>query len=251
MKILGYNDTNGQCIVSINKDEIANLVGMYSHYDSEFKDIFKLNGAEIEVSKLYKDHRTLMELKTKLLDMRGGVTDKMLELTSFVNSLKDLNQSEDLKYSIKIRKVVEYCYNKLEIMWAASVVGILLDCDFKDSKERAKEYLENEKLNFNKKNCTVYTTEYPIPRGDIFERIYNERSKFVITFGKEPLAVILSSQDYLCLIESVKNNSYYSSCSLAYPENVMGLQVRVKVSGPIDFEVKPNDVFMYAKGIIK
>lgn len=38
--------------------------------------------------------------------------------------------------------VIRYCYPNTEIFWAAKIIGILLNCDFRDSLEEAKEYLQ-------------------------------------------------------------------------------------------------------------
>lgn len=39
------------------------------------------------------------------------------------------------------RAAIEYCLPHCDQMWAASVIANLLDCDFRDSKEKAGEYL--------------------------------------------------------------------------------------------------------------
>lgn len=43
----------------------------------------------------------------------------------------------------KINEVIRYCYPYVEQFWAANIIGILLDCDFRDAPEDAKEYLYN------------------------------------------------------------------------------------------------------------
>jgi hypothetical protein len=43
---------------------------------------------------------------------------------------------------IKIKAVVDYCYNHLDKMWAARVVAILMGCDFRDSKNHADVFFE-------------------------------------------------------------------------------------------------------------
>lgn len=39
------------------------------------------------------------------------------------------------------RGAIEYCLPHCDKMWAATVIAELLDCDFRDSKEKAGEYL--------------------------------------------------------------------------------------------------------------
>ena len=40
----------------------------------------------------------------------------------------------------KIKQILNYCEPHLDQMWAASIVGIVLDCDFRDSKAKLDEY---------------------------------------------------------------------------------------------------------------
>lgn len=40
----------------------------------------------------------------------------------------------------KIDAVIDYCEPHIEQMWAASVVGILLDCSFRDVREHLNAY---------------------------------------------------------------------------------------------------------------
>jgi hypothetical protein len=52
---------------------------------------------------------------------------------------------EDDKYfdqEQKIVEVIEYCLPHTEKMWAAKIISILLNCDFKESKQAAESYLE-------------------------------------------------------------------------------------------------------------
>ena len=45
----------------------------------------------------------------------------------------------------KMRQILLYCEPYLDQMWAAVVVGILLDCDFKDAKQIVSEWRKNGK----------------------------------------------------------------------------------------------------------
>lgn len=39
-------------------------------------------------------------------------------------------------------EVIRYCLSHIEQMWAAKIIGILLRCDFRDSKNTAEEFLK-------------------------------------------------------------------------------------------------------------
>ena len=41
----------------------------------------------------------------------------------------------------KTLEILEYCLPHCEFTWAANVIGIVLGCDFRDSKSCAEEYL--------------------------------------------------------------------------------------------------------------
>lgn len=49
--------------------------------------------------------------------------------------------------SDRIEQVLEYCKPHMKMMWASSVVGILLNCDFKDAETELKK--RNERKNKN------------------------------------------------------------------------------------------------------
>lgn len=40
----------------------------------------------------------------------------------------------------KLSEILEYCSGRAEQMWAATIAGIILECDFRDVKQRIKEY---------------------------------------------------------------------------------------------------------------
>lgn len=43
----------------------------------------------------------------------------------------------------QVKEAVEYCMPYIDQMWASRVVGILIDCDFKDADEHGKKFLED------------------------------------------------------------------------------------------------------------
>lgn len=51
--------------------------------------------------------------------------------------------SEDKKKEILI-----YCKDNMKYMWASTIVGILLDCDFRDSEHKLNEYLESNYVSY-------------------------------------------------------------------------------------------------------
>jgi hypothetical protein len=55
-----------------------------------------------------------------------------------------LEKQADLM-EFKINRVLIYCEKHLDLMWAATIVGELLECDFKDSKEQLKKYWRSKK----------------------------------------------------------------------------------------------------------
>lgn len=42
----------------------------------------------------------------------------------------------------KIKAIIEYCLQNYSSMWAAKMLGIIFDCDFRDAYIPAKQYLE-------------------------------------------------------------------------------------------------------------
>lgn len=46
--------------------------------------------------------------------------------------------TEENKLQIKLNKILKYCYPHSEQMWAASIIGEILDCDFRDAKREAE-----------------------------------------------------------------------------------------------------------------
>jgi hypothetical protein len=100
---------------------------------------------------------------------------------------------------------------------------------------------------------TTVATSYKIPDKDIIQMMYELRANFLMNFGKEPNGWIISAQDYMCLIERVKTFGAYTEFhySLAYPNQFMGLPIRLKRSGPLELEVDVFDWARYAMGTVK
>lgn len=61
MKIIAELPDN-KVLVELTKDELANIIGHYSHYDEGFKEKIKI-GATVDVSDIYKKHRLIKSLQ--------------------------------------------------------------------------------------------------------------------------------------------------------------------------------------------
>ncbi len=67
----------------------------------------------------------------------------------FTGEYSSLDMDEAFRAGIKwanshpaphIREVLEYCKPHLDQMWAATIVGMLLKCDFRDAKSKLADY---------------------------------------------------------------------------------------------------------------
>lgn len=41
-------------------------------------------------------------------------------------------------------EILEYCNGHTNQMWAANIVGIILECDFRDAREKLRDYLSKD-----------------------------------------------------------------------------------------------------------
>lgn len=64
MKIIGTHESG--YIIDVPKDEMANLVGYYSHYDEKFRGVELRAGDEVEISNMYRQLYTLSNKKQEL-----------------------------------------------------------------------------------------------------------------------------------------------------------------------------------------
>lgn len=64
-----------------------------------------------------------------------------LGLVSWVFSNSKVNDPE-----VKLNKVLEYCHGHTNLMWASAIVGIVLDCEFRDSEHKLNEYLSSTRV---------------------------------------------------------------------------------------------------------
>lgn len=42
------------------------------------------------------------------------------------------------------KEILEYCRPHTDKMWAANIVSIILNCDFRDAKQKLNEYFSNK-----------------------------------------------------------------------------------------------------------
>lgn len=67
------------------------------------------------------------------------MSDTTDDMEAYSGFLMDDDDDSDFE---KIVKVLDYCKPHLDKMWAATIVGILLDCDFRDAKVTLEEWYE-------------------------------------------------------------------------------------------------------------
>lgn len=58
MKVIGSDAKNETYVLQVSRQELCNILGCYSPYDDEFKDLMKVasNGEPIQVSTVYKNY---------------------------------------------------------------------------------------------------------------------------------------------------------------------------------------------------
>lgn len=99
-----------------------------THYISdEYEDI------EMIVTKV-------MQIKSVLVAMRGMTEMKDIARAEevIVGLTAHLEMELDIERT-KSKKVLDYCKGKTTTPWAAKVVSILIDCEYKDSEAKLKE----------------------------------------------------------------------------------------------------------------
>jgi len=45
-----------------------------------------------------------------------------------------------------VKEVIEYCLENHKYMWAATIISMLLGCEFRDCKEEAEKYLREHNV---------------------------------------------------------------------------------------------------------
>ena len=86
---------NERVLVSVTRDELANLLGEYSKFDvkKEFMDMAIKNETEIEISDIYKKHRLIYGFQTEAAYSKARhKLEEMLEaLTPIENKIEKLS----------------------------------------------------------------------------------------------------------------------------------------------------------------
>ena len=104
----------------------------------------------IEHSAFVRLQDELEYTKRLLADERSGDCDKDKTIRRLERNLNNaLSENAILRealsrYEAAKNDVIRYCYPNSDIFWAAKIIGILLNCDFRDSLEEAKEYLQKQ-----------------------------------------------------------------------------------------------------------
>lgn len=83
-------------------------------------------------------------LKGCLLTMR--LSDKHMEVLKAEEMIMEIYKLMDdviKEERRKAMKVLDYCKGKTDMMWAATVVGLLIDCDYRESPDRLEETLRS------------------------------------------------------------------------------------------------------------
>lgn len=82
----------------------------------------------------------VMQIKSVLMAMRGMQELKEIKRAEevIVGLTAQLEMDLDIERT-KSKKVLDYCKGKTTTPWAAKVVSILIDCEYKDSEAKLKE----------------------------------------------------------------------------------------------------------------
>ena len=67
------------------------------------------------------------------------------EDTAHIKQCRKLVKKNTLRSRVDV--VLRYCEPRTNVAWAATIVSYLLECDFKDVKQKLKEYFENKNNN--------------------------------------------------------------------------------------------------------
>jgi len=70
---------------------------------------------------------------------RQGI--KSAELCKIIDNIESQLKQKDEE----VNKILKFCLPYHEMMWASKIMGFLLDCDFRESGIKAKEWLEKNK----------------------------------------------------------------------------------------------------------
>lgn len=89
-----------------------------------------------------------IKVKFNFSETEKELREENARLRNILNDSKELNEAINERnkaiFSLvmseeKINKVLKYCKGKTDYVWAATIVSILLNCDFRDAKETLEE----------------------------------------------------------------------------------------------------------------
>jgi hypothetical protein len=88
-----------------------------------------------------KELDAVVDELTMLLDFKKETIVEMQNAYETLDAHDEMLLATLQSNTLKNKAVIEYCYDHLDKMWAATIVGMILDCDFRDSKEQADYFL--------------------------------------------------------------------------------------------------------------
>ena len=95
MRVLGENKEG--FIVSLSREELANVLGIYSEYSAEFKDSLKqANNVDIPISKIYKNYIKVRSIVSS--PEYDKATTKLKNMQQALESIDPLIQTIKKKY---------------------------------------------------------------------------------------------------------------------------------------------------------
>lgn len=80
--------------------------------------------------------KKLASIKADIEIIQDAIFFELHTINKEITHLK----AENEKLKQKQLRVINYSKDKLDQMWAATVVSVLLDCDFRDAKEVVKKW---------------------------------------------------------------------------------------------------------------
>ncbi len=94
------------------------------------------------------EHSAFANLKKENEELRREIgkpydkVDRLFEANRKLIKENEILREALARYEAAKNDVIRYCHPNSDIFWAAKIIGILLNCDFRDSQEEAKEYLQ-------------------------------------------------------------------------------------------------------------
>lgn len=89
MNIIGSNANNETYVLQVSRQELCNILGYYSPYDNEFKDLMKVasNGKPIQISTVYKNYH-----KVKCIVGSAPYNTAVTKLKNMLEAIEPINE---------------------------------------------------------------------------------------------------------------------------------------------------------------